>query len=259
MKRGIVMEISKRYMVVLTKDGEFIRVKLNADVDIGEEVYFSRIPLYSFPHFYDQKLYSVPLAFFSMLLTVFPRSSFIELKKVYGIVSLDINSSIELTIDSSYKVLYMNGYNEKGKQLLGAIDASLEGKTLEKVTTLLLKEGFKQGLIESPESIFISSSVEFDKANNWGANFYSWSSSIVNKYGFDVYPVHVEAEISEKAKQLSISPVKYLLLTQHDEEFDYMNMSNASITDIEKDVGNSVKDLAKVVFLSDDNIKGQKK
>ncbi|WP_435754080.1 anti-sigma factor domain-containing protein [Salipaludibacillus sp. CF4.18] len=253
MQRGVVMEITKRYMIVLTKDGEFIRAELNFGADIGEEVLYSKIPLYSFPHFFNQKLYSVPFVFLLVFLITFPIPNWFESNKAYGVVSLDLNSTIELAVDRNYEVLSMNGYNKTGEELVNSMDSSVEGKTLGRATTLLLKEGIKLGIIKSLDSIFISSSVDFDENSNWGTNFYSWSSSIVNEYGFVIYPIYVETEVSEQAKQLSISPIKYVLLAQHEDEIDFSNMTNTSISTIEKEVGKSVTNLEELVFLSDHN------
>ncbi len=148
MGKGVVLEITKKHMIVLTNDGQFIRAKTKANVDIGEEISYSPMPFYQYSSFFERKMYSIPLAFVLALLLIFPISSLFQPSKVYGIVSMDMNPSIELAVNDHYEIISMVGYNEKGNSLLKSIEKPLEGMSLLNAASELLKEGHKRGMID---------------------------------------------------------------------------------------------------------------
>lgn len=249
MKKGVVMEVAKRHMIVLTKDGQFIRAKSESNVDIGEEVTYSPLPTYQFLTFFEKKMYSVPLASILAILLIFPISSFFQATTVYGVVSLDMNPSVELSVNDQYEVVSTVGYNEKGKSLLSDIDTSLEGMGLLNAASELLKEGHNQGMINETNSIYLSSALSFYDE----VNFESWSLSILDEYNFDVYSIFVKDSVVKEAQELSISPAKLLLQSKSEiESFDSKELSNTPIHEIEKaldqsfdqnkDVKNELKD-----------------
>lgn len=240
MKKGVVMEITKRHMIVLTKDGQFVRAKPKAEVGIGEEVAYSPVPIYQFWSIFERKLYSVPLAFVLALLLIFPISSLFPTSTVYGVVSLDMNPSIELAVNDHYEIISMIGYNEKGESLLKSIEKPLEGMPLLNGASELLKHGYKQGMIHKSNIIYLSSALSFDDV----VNFESWSRSISDEYNFDIYSIFVEDGLVKEAQELSISPAKLLLLSNNEiENFDPKEISNTPVQEIEEVLGETFDEI----------------
>ncbi|PYZ94569.1 hypothetical protein CR194_03275 [Salipaludibacillus keqinensis] len=248
MKKGVVMEVEKRHMIVLTKNGEFIRARVKVNANIGEEVDYSPVPVYQFPHFFERKMYSVPLAFILTFLLIFPGSTILPSSTVHGFVSLDMNPSIELAVNDHYEILYTVGYNDKGKTLLEKIGTSLEGMTLVSATDILVEEGLNQGMIHRSHSIYISSAFSFsDKL--WGEDFQGWSLDKTNEYDFDIYSILVHEDDVKEAQDMSLSPVK-LLLTQEQDNMNINDISNTPIHELEKAVGQEIEDKADVETIS---------
>jgi len=227
-------------MIVLTKDGQFVRAKAKVEVDIGEEVSYSPVPIYQFWSIFERKMYSVPLAFVLALLLIFPISSLFPTSTVYGVVSLDMNPSIELTVNDHYEIISMTGYNEKGESLLKSIKNPLEGMPLLNGARELLKQGHKQGMIHESNIIYFSSALSFDD----DVNFESWSISISDEYNFDIYSIFVEEGIVKEAQELSISPAKLLLLSNSEiENFDAKDLSNTPVQEIEEALGETFDEI----------------
>jgi hypothetical protein len=230
-------------MIVLTNNGQFIRAKTKSDVDIGEEVSYSPMPIFRFSSFFERKMYSIPLAFVLALLLVFPTSSLFQTSTVYGIVSMDMNPSIELAVNDHYEIVTMIGYNEKGKSLLNSLEDSLEGMSLLNAASELLKEGHNQGMINDINTIYLSSALSF----NEHVNFESWSISISDEYNFDVYSIFVEEGVVKEAQKLSISPAKLLLQSNSKlDNFDSKELSNTPMQEIEETLGESFDEIMNV-------------
>lgn len=251
MKKGVVMEIRKRHIIVMTKDGEFCRAKPDEHAHIGEEVEFSPAPLYSFSCIMNRKMYSVPLAFFVVMMFVIPFLSVIQPGKVYGVVSLDMDPSIELAVNDNYEIVSASGYNEKGRTFLNELDKSFEGMSLVSAATLLIKEGYRQDSFDSTNTVLISSSLSFQKEDNWGEEFETWSEKLSGEYDFDIYSVTVGTEIAEKAQEASLSPAKLLLLSYFNagglESSQVINLPLQELKDI---FGGAVEDLIEAIHIS---------
>ncbi|WP_416149771.1 anti-sigma factor domain-containing protein [Salipaludibacillus sp. HK11] len=242
------MEIRNKNMIVLTEKGEFIRAKTKANVGIGEEVSFSPIPLYQFSTFFERKIYSVPIASALALLLIFPISSLFQTSTVYGVVSLDMNPSIELAVNDHYEIVSTVGYNEKGKSLLKNIENSLEGMTFLNAASELLQEGYDQGMIGDTNAIYFSSALSFYDE----LNLESWSISISDEYNFDVYSILVEEPLAKEAQELSISPAKLLLQSNvESDKFDSLELSNTPMQEIEQNFGQSFDDMTNVESVLD--------
>ncbi|MCE7792111.1 anti-sigma factor domain-containing protein [Salipaludibacillus sp. CUR1] len=238
--KGVVMEVKKRHVIVLTKDGELIRAKPEKQAQIGEEIEFSPVVLYTFFHNVDKKLYSVPAAFVLIFILVFPFSSLLQSSEVHGVVSLDINPSIEMAVDENYDILYTEGYNKKGKLLLSKVDEPMDGMSIVNATSLLIKKGLENGLVEPANALYFSSPFSLEKKGNWKKELEAWSSEITEEYGFDIYFVNVERELVNEAREASMSPVKLLLLSYNKEiDLDSSSVSDIPIQDLQEILGYS--------------------
>ncbi|WP_280768165.1 anti-sigma factor domain-containing protein [Salipaludibacillus daqingensis] len=250
MKKGVVMEVTNRHMIVLTKDGQFIRAKTKKAVDIGEEVSYSALPLYQFSTFFERKMYSVPLASVLAILLIFPISSFFQTSTVYGVVSLDMNPSVELAVNDHYEIVSTVGYNEKGKRLLKKIEKPLEGMNLFNAASELLKESLDQGMMKDTRSIYLSSALSFQDE----VEFESWSMSVSDEYNFDIHYVLVDDEMMEDAKELSVSPAKLFLFSNNEgKSFDLKDLSDTAMTDIEQAIGQDFSEIPEVDSVLNDS------
>ncbi|MBM7702222.1 hypothetical protein JOC83_001056, partial [Bacillus iocasae] len=168
MKKGIVMEVTSDYVTLLTPEGEFVKTRNeHKQYELGEEMSF-------FP-FHVQEIEATRLAskrkawkpLFIGTLTVAMMLVFIipyyTQQQVYAYMSIDINPSLELSVNQDYEVIKIQAFNEEGKELIQRLSA-WKHQSLHDVTTNLLKESQKQGYLKETNKVFITTVVK-DKKN----------------------------------------------------------------------------------------------
>lgn len=101
MNRGTVMALHKRSAVVLTPDGQFVRVKRQARFAVGDEI--TDFPMErAVPRIRRRLLQAGALV--SMVLVVLIGFLMFRTPPVVAYVTMDINPSIELGLDAKTKV-----------------------------------------------------------------------------------------------------------------------------------------------------------
>lgn len=120
MNKGIVLEIQKKKVLPLTHDGRFVKyVNKQRNYAIGQEIAFTeeellpnRKRLFTFPFL---KPISMLVCSFLMVFLFFYNG---QQEKVMAYILIDINPSVEASVDSKLRVLHIDGYNEEGKQII---------------------------------------------------------------------------------------------------------------------------------------------
>ncbi|MFD2671229.1 anti-sigma factor domain-containing protein [Marinicrinis sediminis] len=137
MKKGLVMEIQKKSLVVMTRDGEFMQIPRGSRVcDLGEEILF---PARSFR--FPTRMYSlaaVCTAAMLMIVALFSGFNLFGKSVVAAYVTMDINPSIELGIDDEDVVVEATGLNPEGIKLLKEIE--VEGLLLREAANVVMEE-----------------------------------------------------------------------------------------------------------------------
>ena len=143
--RGVVVEIApKNQVIIMTAQGEFIKVPFKKHVHVGQEIRYS-------PRKERMSAWQLSLAasLFLALIGSWPlfTDRFLPVSIVPTfIITLDINPSLELQIDKDQSVLSIEGLNYDGKELASRL--SVVGTTLrnalETITTQAQKDGFLQ-------------------------------------------------------------------------------------------------------------------
>ena len=169
MKKGIVMDIlSEREAIVLTKDGQFLKAfPTKAGYKIGEEV------IYSTTHqtFANRKKFSPPIRWIASIAAVF-LVFFVGLPGYFGLntgsqevaayISVDINPSIELGINTQNNVVTITALNDDGDQLISAIKDKILKKDLTVAMDILLNESTSRGYLKEDNKVIVSTT----KVNN---------------------------------------------------------------------------------------------
>lgn len=245
MNKGVVLEKHKRFMIVMTNEGEFIKAKLREDVDIGEEIPFSPIQVPKWSTIYQSKKYVSVMAAAILLLVFLPIYQFISPDKAYGLVTVDINPSLEFTVNSNYDVIDAEGYNEDGRTIINGLKDQVIGQPLNVAVSLLITKGNELGYLSNENDIYISSSLTLTE-ESWGESYERWMEAIQQNYEVNFITINLDNEIFEAAKELSISPTKFVFLRDAQEEgieIDVEQMKNRSIEDIEADRGKKLDKL----------------
>ncbi|MCD8510677.1 MAG: anti-sigma factor domain-containing protein [Bacillus sp. (in: Bacteria)] len=242
MNKGVVLEKHNHFMIVMTNDGEFLRAKIDHTVDVGEETIFKPMESGRWTTFYQDKRYLSLVAAAVLFIFFMPMYQFFSPDKVYGTVTVDINPSLEFQLNSNYEVIDATGYNQEGTEIIIQLEEKIIGQPLFVVISHLINKGNELGLLTNERDIYISSSVNLSE-DLWGESYGIWLESIQQKYKVNFITLAVENDVIEAAKELSISPTKYMLLQEAKDkgiDIDVEHVQNSSIETIEVDTGRKI-------------------
>ncbi|WIY63527.1 anti-sigma factor domain-containing protein [Bacillus arachidis] len=155
MNKGIVMDIKKRSVVVLTPDGEFITFKRKShSYMIGEEISFNeqeqRVPRFSIPSFL--KPVSLLVACF---LCVFLFFYYQPEEKAFAYVSIDINPSLEASVTKDLRVIDLRACNDDGKRILKEMKR-WKNKPLQDVVRTIVKQSQEDGYLTNDKQVMLT-------------------------------------------------------------------------------------------------------
>ncbi|GIP34433.1 anti-sigma factor domain-containing protein [Paenibacillus sp. J2TS4] len=237
MNRGIVVEIMQGSVIVMTPEGAFQKIerKIN-DCHIGEEIWFSsprRRSVGSSVAIFSSM--AAVIAFILVFVTLFAGGA--GAKEIVAYVSIDINPSIELGIDSAEKVRSLVGLNSDGNKLLEGIRYS--GRSLSEVTEALLWNAEQNVLSQGSADIIVASTVIANAGKLQDDTLSSQVKEIIMKHVSENHPDQAEdyivaafstpEEVREAATEEGISSGKYAI---------YLNAKNngysISINDIKQ-------------------------
>ncbi|MDP1459542.1 anti-sigma factor domain-containing protein [Bacillus wiedmannii] len=138
MNKGIVMDIKKHNVVVLTPNGEFITFKRKAhSYMVGEEISFDeeeqRSPRFTMPPFLKPASILV-----TCCLCVFLFFYNQPEEKAFAYVSVDINPSLEASVTKDLRVIDLRAYNDDGRRILKEMK-QWENKHVQDVIRTIIK------------------------------------------------------------------------------------------------------------------------
>ncbi|WP_410982033.1 anti-sigma factor domain-containing protein [Bacillus cereus] len=162
MNKGIVMDIKKHSVVVLTPDGEFITFKRKShSYMVGEEISFNeqeqRVPRFSIPSFL--KPASLLVACF---LCVFLFFYYQPEEKAFAYVSIDINPSLEASVTKDLRVIDLRACNDDGKRILKEMKR-WKNEPLQDVVRTIVKQSQEDGYLTNDKQVMLTA-VTKDKS-----------------------------------------------------------------------------------------------
>jgi hypothetical protein len=270
MNKGVVMEISEKFLIVMTPEGSFDRIpSKNRSCQIGEEImYASRQQGMRQPAFAVLSVFVAAVVMCMVLFSGLP-AVFAD-KSIVAYISIDINPSLELGIDKNKRVREVKGLNEKGLDLVR--DMSYNGKSLDDVTEKILQKAEDMKLFEAGEadiviaSAVVSDAVKLDDSLVTEQMKQQVLAHMVMKHPQEAEKMEVTAfaapaEIIETAQQSGLSLGKYTVYlnaksTGHDIKVEDLqkdsvhNIANveggiSKLVDTKKLEKNSIKELIK--------------
>ncbi|AGA70804.1 hypothetical protein Desdi_3418 [Desulfitobacterium dichloroeliminans LMG P-21439] len=151
--KGVVLEKNNQKITVLTGDGAFKTLKYKGNVEIGEEI--------QLPTQYKMPIWrigaSIAAVFILTFMSIFGWSVF-QPRTAVAMISLDINPSLQLTLDQKGEVLELESLNSEAEQLM--LGLSLEGKAWEEaLDEIIQKSAALQYLTEEQSWIVIGYSA----------------------------------------------------------------------------------------------------
>ncbi|HDR3648747.1 TPA: anti-sigma factor domain-containing protein [Bacillus cereus] len=155
MNKGIVMDIKKHSVVVLTPNGEFITCKRKGDsCMIGEEISFDeqeqKASRFSIPYFL--KPASLLVACFLCALLFFYNQ---PEEKVFAYVSVDINPSLEVSVTKDLRVIDLQACNDDGSRILKELK-QWENKQLQEVIRTIIKQSQEDKYLTNDKQVMLT-------------------------------------------------------------------------------------------------------
>ncbi|WP_436865650.1 anti-sigma-I factor RsgI family protein [Bacillus fungorum] len=155
MNKGIVMDIKKHSVVVLTPNGEFITCKRKGDsCMIGEEISFDeqeqKAARFSIPYFL--KPASLLVACFLCALLFFYNQ---PEEKVFAYVSVDINPSLEASVTKDLRVIDLRACNDDGRRILKEMKR-WENKHLQDVIRTIIKQSQEDKYLTNDKQVMLT-------------------------------------------------------------------------------------------------------
>ncbi|MBE7121512.1 anti-sigma factor domain-containing protein [Bacillus cereus] len=162
MNKGIVMDIKKHSVVVLTPNGEFITFKRKVhSYMIGEEISFNeqkqRAPRFSIPSFLKPASLLVT-CFLCVLLFFYNQPE----EKVFAYVSVDINPSLEVSVTKDLRVIDLRACNDDGRRILKEMKR-WENKHLQDVIRTIIKQSQEDKYLTNDKQVMLTA-VTKDKS-----------------------------------------------------------------------------------------------
>ncbi|WP_321537968.1 anti-sigma factor domain-containing protein [Bacillus mycoides] len=155
MNKGIVIDIKKHNVVVLTPNGEFITFKRKVhSYMIGEEISFNeqeqRAPRFSIPSFLKPASLLVT-CFLCVLLFFYNQPE----EKVFAYVSVDINPSLEVSVTKDLRVIDLRACNDDGRRILKEMKR-WENKHLQDVIRTIIKQSQEDKYLTNDKQVMLT-------------------------------------------------------------------------------------------------------
>ncbi|MDQ0111082.1 anti-sigma factor domain-containing protein [Paenibacillus harenae] len=171
MKRGIVMSMNDQYAVVMTADGGFLRAPIQGTPQIGEEIIFEqeyretrrrpRIrPLYGY-----SGVAAIALILFLPLLFMVMKDS----NPIVAYVSMDINPSVEIGVDSHERVRSLRALNKDGEKIISGLP--YKGIAVELVAASLLAKARELHYLDVADKDIVITSMVMKGGEDGGSNY----------------------------------------------------------------------------------------
>jgi len=212
--KGIIAEINGSHMIVIAKNGDFIKCKRLPNCNIGDEV---NIPARNMSAIY-RKISTVAASFIILAML---STGVYAYYTPYSYISVDINPSLELYVNRFDKVIDVHAFNEDAQKLLED-SAGLKNKgvdaALEQIIDNAADKGYLKENAENSVMIVVSSKSKKEEAAITSKVSKSSTAAMAKvSSDYEVILEKTEVEKYNKAKEGNISPGKVILANKFKE------------------------------------------
>lgn len=141
--KAVVLERSGSRCTVLDENGSFRHVRRRNNANVGEEIVIQT----GLIGIEGLRAWAGVAALFLMVLTTLLGWNLYQAPTAVALLSVDINPSIQFTIDAQGKLIKIDTQNEDAKKLVSKID--LKGKPIDKAFEQIVDEAYNQKFLNS--------------------------------------------------------------------------------------------------------------
>lgn len=143
---GIVLKASKKLVYIITSMGQFIRIKKDGFVKIGQ--------VCDGKEKRGIKHYKIHIAIIAFILIFIGTGIFVQYNKTQSIVVIQTSSNIKLHVNSFNKVIYAYSSTGKGKELIKSVD--LLNDDIDDAITQIFKYALENKMISKDRKTLIT-------------------------------------------------------------------------------------------------------
>lgn len=256
MRKGIVMDIKDKKAIVMTPDGQFVKVRrVPGGCEIGDEI---AIPASGYAGGWNRIRMTAASAFAAAIVCLVMVFAGVggfwgaERAEAVAYVAMDFNPSVELGINEKEVVVTAEGLNPDGEQVVA--HAGLIGLTLEQAAVRVIETAkeldFLNRLADRREgNVVITVTVVNESSGVTEARLNEVVGASVKQQlrqqlpesadSISVDVIEAPVELREEARSMGVSPgtMAVLLLAEEQGYRVTKNGKSASIDDIAKEVG----------------------
>lgn len=236
--KAIVVELKNDFAVVLSEDGCISTVK-DKKYKVGQSIQLNKTGAHLYQLHKKICVFAASAAAASILLA----TGTWAYASPYAYVSLDVNPSIEYTVNRFDRVLRIKAMNEDGKELLNGTD--FVNKSISAAFSSTIEQLTNAGYLndEAENGIVIATSSENEeKAEELAADLKEIAVKYVNKdgNGTEIEAFRVDSSLVNEAKELGVTPGKLNLIEKLIDVADSSDSVN-----VEEWLEKSVKEIKK--------------
>ncbi|MCR5686535.1 MAG: hypothetical protein K6G58_00680 [Lachnospiraceae bacterium] len=250
--KAVVLEIRDKKAAILTHGGQIIKVS-NKDYLVGQEISIME----SSERIVDMARSAarwMPAAVAAAFLFVIGRFAVLSLEP-YGVVSLDVNPSIEFTINNMDRVLYVNGVNDDGKDIIDDLNnKELVNQNIEKAVNVTIDKIKEKGYMSDDRNYVVVAANTAKESHT--DKLVAKIDIAITENNEDVQPITIKASDEEitAAREMGTSAGKMIIVNKLDsvteEAIDKGEWLNRSVADIVSEY-----DKAAVSSITDEEVK----
>ncbi|UOQ92673.1 anti-sigma factor domain-containing protein [Halobacillus shinanisalinarum] len=204
MRKGIVMEQSRKYTIVMTNDGAFHKAKLLKRAEVGMEVHFQ--PLLG-KHTANKQSFmwrraKVGAIVAALLIAFLPAYLWYGSNTAYAFVNIDMNPSVELELNEDMQVIDVIPLNKDAEKIISKLEKWYKDPASE-VTFDMITLSQEMGFINNQNQVLIGVSYVNEHDEDFSTKIESFLAN--QSSNLTVASYIVPSQIREQAKKEKVS------------------------------------------------------
>lgn len=238
METGKIIKLTSEHTLVLNKNGEFIKLLPQSGHEkLGQEVSFVRpviIREVRSRKKYARTFISAVIVAAMFFVAFFASAGTTE---VHAYVSVDINPSVEFSVDNESRIVGVFAYNEEGEMLLSRLNL-IGGKLCDGVKSVIEEWEAERGLLLEGKVNLTTSFIHENSSSNTIQKLVDAELEKI-KVGYKEYEINTyraSKYLREQSYQNKVSPYKMALilsLENVNSEYSIKNIGKYTVKDLE--------------------------
>ncbi|MDN4072413.1 anti-sigma-I factor RsgI family protein [Fictibacillus terranigra] len=249
MTKGIVVEVKRRHLIVLSEGGIFRKVKVsNRQYSVGSDIYLPNESEKQRAVLLPAIRWKTATVFVMALILLLFQFAPYTGQGVYAYVGIEMNPSIELEIDDDLLVQNINAYNADGKKIVAILE-DWKNQPIEKVTEKIFEICRAKGFIKPNQEVIVTTTINKDVSKKIQRKIEQKINSLMEKKAqenqIDMTSLIMSYQERKQAKKIGVSPGKYAIFMAAKEAGIHITKADIKLKSIQElsEVVGSISDL----------------